>query len=129
MMHVEEKHMELEIIPSELTICKLSSTHNLPFDASFFFLGKTDQEVSLVCKTEDTPAETLDREDGWRGFRIKGILDFTQIGVLSSLSGILARNQVSIFVVSTYNTDYLLIKAEQFENAMHILTEAGYDVL
>ncbi len=83
----------------------------------------------MVCKTEDTPAETLDREDGWRGFRIKGILDFTQIGVLSSLSGILARNQVSIFVVSTYNTDYLLIKAEQFENAMYILTEAGYDVL
>ena len=97
-------------------------------DAEFFFIGKTDEELSLVCRTEDVPAKTAERDDGWRGFRIQGVLDFSLIGILSKLSGILADNRIGIFAVSTYNTDYILVKAENFERAMEVLEAAGYAV-
>ncbi len=93
-----------------------------------YFIGKTDEELSLVCKTEDTPSETIERDDGWRGFRIQGVLDFSLIGVLSKLSGILAEHKIGIFAVSTYNTDYILVKEEYFEQALSVLHSEGYTV-
>ena len=98
-------------------------------NAEFYFIGKTDEELSLVCRTEDTPAETIERDDGWRGFRIQGVLDFSLIGILSKLSGILAEHKIGIFAVSTYNTDYILVKEDNFENALSILSSEGYSVL
>ena len=92
----------------------------------FFFVGKTDDEISLVCKTDDTPKKTTDRDDGWKGFRIQGILDFSLIGILSKLAGILAENNIGIFAVSTFNTDYILVKAENFERALSVLSTEGY---
>lgn len=92
------------------------------------FLAKTDEELSLVCKTEDTPSQTTAREDGWRAFRIEGTLDFSLIGILSKLSTILAENKIGIFAVSTYNTDYILVKEENFAKAMTVLQENGYAV-
>ena len=55
--------------------------------SDFYFIAKTDEEISLVCKTENTPQKTVAREDGWRGFRIQGILDFSLIGILAKISG------------------------------------------
>ena len=98
-------------------------------DSEFFFIGKTDEEISLVCRTEDTPQETVERDDGWRGFRISGVLDFSLIGILSKLSGILAEKKIGIFAVSTYNTDYILVKEENFEKALLALEEEGYTVV
>ena len=95
----------------------------------FFFLGKTDEEISLVCRTADTPADTTEREDGWKGFRIQGVLDFSLIGILSKISTVLAENRIGIFAVSTYNTDYVLVKEENFERAINALKEAGYTVV
>ncbi|MBO4472083.1 MAG: ACT domain-containing protein, partial [Clostridia bacterium] len=80
-----------------------------------------------VCRTERTPSDTLEREDGWRGFRIEGMLDFSLIGILSKLSSILAENGIGIFAVSTYNTDYILVKEENFNRAMAVLAAAGYE--
>ena len=80
----------------------------------------------MVCKTEDTPAETIERDDGWKAFRIQGVLDFSLIGILSKLSGILADNNIGIFAVSTYNTDYILVKEENFGKALDALTSEGY---
>ena len=97
--------------------------------AEFYFVGKTDEEISLVCKTEDTPAETIERDDGWKAFRIQGVLDFSLIGILSKLSGILADNNIGIFAVSTYNTDYILVKKENFDKALKVLTSEGYTVV
>ena len=118
--------MELKRLPYDLTVCKLSRIEDADLSAGFFFLGKTDEEISLVCRTEDTPENTLAREDGWRAFRIQGVLDFSLIGILSKISGILADNGIGIFVVSTYNTDYILVKKENFDRAMEVLSEAGY---
>ena len=121
--------MKLKRIPYDLTVCKLARISDIDMDTDFYFIGKTDEELSLVCKTEDTPANTTERDDGWRGFRIEGVLDFSLIGILSKLSGILAANGIGIFAISTYNTDYILVKKENDARALSILAEEGYTVV
>ncbi len=121
--------MELKIIPYRLTVCKVADFSAVDINADFYFIGKTDEELSLVCRTEDAPSLTIERDDGWRGFRIQGILDFSLIGILSKLSGILAEHKIGIFAVSTYNTDYILVKEENFERALNALSSEGYSVI
>ena len=120
--------MKLKKLPYRLTVCKVADLSTINLSADFFFIGKTDEELSLVCKTEDVPENMVERDDGWRGFRIEGVLDFSLIGILSKLSTILAENKIGIFAVSTYNTDYILTKAENFDRAMDVLAAAGYEV-
>lgn len=92
-------------------------------------MGKTDEEYSLVCITEDTSVNTVERDDGWKGFRIQGMLDFSLIGILSKLSGILSDNKIGIFVVSTFNADYIFVKEENFDKALNVLATAGYEIV
>jgi len=120
--------MELKIITDKLTVCKVADIADINMSAEFYFIGKTDEELSLVCKTEDVPLKTIERDDGWRGFRIQGVLDFSLIGILSKLSGILAEHKIGIFAVSTYNTDYILVKEENFERALTVLAAEGYTI-
>ena len=121
--------MELERLPDELSVCRLPSITAADLTLDFYFLAKTDQELSLVCRTADVPENTTHRTDGWRGFRIRGTLDFSLIGVLSRLSGVLAENGIGLFAVSTYNTDYILVQAGDFGRATNVLAAAGYTVL
>ena len=121
--------MELKKIEHDLTVCKVHDISDIDLTTEFYFIGKTDEELSLVCKTEDTPAETIERDDGWKGFRIQGTLDFSLIGILSKLTGILADHKIGIFAVSTYNTDYILVKEENFEKALKALASEGYSVV
>ena len=121
--------MELKKLEYDLTVCKLTSTADIDLTKDFYFIGRTDEEISLVCKTEDTPVNTIERDDGWKGFRIEGVLDFSLIGILSKISGILADNKIGIFAVSTYNTDYILVKKENFDKALGVLKEAGYTIV
>lgn len=118
--------MKLERLPHDLTVCKVADISDIDTGKEFFFIGKTDEEVSLVCRTEDTPGNTIERDDGWKGFRISGTLDFSLIGILAKISGILAQEQIGIFAVSTYNTDYILVKKENFDRALSALESAGY---
>lgn len=120
--------MKLKILSWPLTVCKLAGTEQVNLTDDFYFIGRTDEELSLVCRTEHTPSGTLEREDGWRGFRIEGTLDFSLIGILSKLSAILAENGIGIFAVSTYNTDYILVKEENLPRAMDALSAAGYEI-
>lgn len=121
--------MELKKIEHKLSVCKVKDLSDIDLTAEFYFIGKTDEELSLVCRTEDTPAGTIERDDGWRGFRIQGVLDFSLIGILSKISGILADNKIGIFAVSTYNTDYILVKEENFERALEVLASEGYEIV
>ena len=114
--------MELKSIEYKLTVCKVADMSEIDWLADFYFIGKTDEEISLVCKTEDTPDKTTERDDGWRGFRIQGVLDFSLIGILSKL-------HIGIFAVSTYNTDYILVKEENFERALEVLASKGYTIV
>ena len=120
--------MKLKKLPWDLTVCRLSSAETVNLSADFFFIGKTDEEISLVCPTASVPVDTAAREDGWRGFRIEGVLDFSLTGILAKLSGILAENGIGIFAVSTYNTDYILVKAENLDRSLSVLESAGYEI-
>ena len=71
---------------------------------------------------------TIERDDGWKAFRIQGVLDFSLIGILSRISAILAENKIGIFAVSTYNTDYILVKKENYQRALKALETEGYMV-
>ena len=121
--------MELKKLPYNFSVCKLSKTNDINLNTDICFIGITDEEISLVCRTEDVPMDTIERDDNWKGFRIQGVLDFSLIGILSRLSGILAENKIGIFAVSTYNTDYILVKSVYFDRAMDLLANSGYTVV
>ena len=120
--------MDLRIIPQEFSVCKVSDYSQVDITEPFVFTGSTDEEKSLVCPTSLVPRNTTIREDGWKAFRIEGILDFSLIGILSKISSILAENGIGIFVISTFNTDYILTKSEKLDHAIGVLKTAGYSV-
>lgn len=121
--------MEIQTINYDFSVCKVKDYSFVDFNCEYCFIGKTDEENSLVCITENTPENVIERDDGWKAFRIQGILDFSLIGILAKLAALLAENAISIFAVSTYNTDYILIKQEKYEQALKILSAAGYKVI
>lgn len=121
--------MEIKKIDFDFSVCKLEEIPAMSFNTKFFFIGKTDEEVSLVCPTENVPAGALEREDGWKAFRIQGILDFSLVGILSEIAALLADNGISIFAVSTFNTDYILTKADHYKEALDLLEKAGYRIV
>ena len=120
--------MVLKRLECEFSICKVADFSNIDHSRPFRFAARTDEECSLVCPTSDVPDGTLARDDGWRAFRIKGVLDFSLIGILARISGLLAEAGIGIFAVSTYNTDYILTKAENYERALKVLAEDGYKI-
>ena len=120
--------MELKILKQDFSIGKLHDGSQADLQNEFCFFAKTDQENSLVCPTEFMPDDMIEREDGWRAFRIQGILDFSLIGILAEISSMLADHKIGIFVISTYNTDYILTKAENFERAVRVLADHGYEI-
>ena len=121
--------MELKRIDKDFTVCKVEDAKNIDLTKDFTFVSKTDEELSLVCETGCVPANTIERSDGWKAFRIESRLDFSLIGILSKISTVLAKNNIGLFAISTYNTDYILVKAKDFENASKVLGENGYRII
>lgn len=115
-------NMEIKKIDKNFSICKVTDFSKVNLDSEYCFIAKTDEEMSLVCITENTPDNTIERDDGWRAFRIEGVLDFSMIGILSEISTLLAQNQIGIFAISTYNTDYILVKEENYLRASEIVS-------
>ena len=83
----------------------------------------------MVCPADMVPSQTLERSNGWRAFRIRGVLDFSLIGILAPIATVLADKGIGIFTVSTYNTDYVLTKAEDFPAALDALSKSGYAII
>ena len=121
--------MEIQKIDGEFSVCKVKNYALANLDAQYCFIGKTDEENSLVCLTSDVPSDTTEREDGWRAFRICGVLDFSLVGILAKISALLAENEIGIFAVSTFNTDYILTKKENYNKALEVLERGGYKVV
>ena len=121
--------MVIEKIEYDFSVCQLENLSEIHLDANFFFTGKTDDEISLVCPTESVPDNVINREDGWKAFRMQGTLDFSLIGILSKITTLLAYNNISIFAISTFNTDYVLTKANQYVKALDLLEKAGYQIV
>lgn len=120
--------MELKILDQSFSVCKIEDLSQVNYSDQFCFIGKTDEELSLVCRTDLIPSNTTVCDHGWKAFRIQGILDFSLIGILSKISTLLADHKVGIFVISTYNTDYILIKEENFDKAIRLLKGNGYTI-
>ena len=121
--------MTLELLTQYFTVCKVPTLSSELLQEEFCFVGKTDSELSLVCRTSAVPAETNAREDGWRALRVAGTMEFSLVGILAELSGVLAAAGVSIFAVSTYDTDYILVKEPQLQPAVDALSDRGIVVL
>ena len=120
--------MKIKKIDYDFSVCKVTDFSLTNLESEYCFIGKTDEECSLVCITADVPDNIINRDDGWKAFRIEGILDFSLIGILSGISGLLAENSIGIFAVSTYNTDYILVKEKDYKKAINVLSQAGYDL-
>lgn len=120
--------MTLDSIDGLFSVCKLEKISSALPDTDFIFFARTDSELSLVCPTDSVPDGVLRREDGWRALRVRGELDFSLVGILADITSVLARRGISIFAVSTYDTDYILIKENNFADAISALGESGYTV-
>jgi len=116
----------LHVLSNDFSVAQISDPAEIPFDEEFVFVGKTDDELSLVCRTAIVPENALTREDGWKAIKIQGILDFSLVGILAGIASILSEARISIFAVSTYNTDYILLKSESLQSAITILSDNGH---
>ena len=117
--------MRLEKLRYDLSVCQVKDLADVN---DFLFLAKTDKELSVVCETAKVPENTINREDGWTAFRVEGSLEFSLVGILADLSHCLADAGISIFAVSTYDTDYILVKKDNWDRAKSALLNAGYEV-
>lgn len=121
--------MDIRVLEGEFSVVKLADFSQLDLTQAYTFASRTDRECSLVCLTANVPAKTKAREDGWAAFRIEGQLDFSLVGILARISGLLADHGISIFAISTFDTDYLLVKKEQLDRTLTLLEEADYRIL
>jgi hypothetical protein len=123
--------LPLIILPERLAVC------HLPVEAPFpdwarlgdiLALVRTREELSIVCAERFVPPE-IKAERGWRVLQVQGPLDFSMVGVLATIALPLARAGISIFALSTYETDFILIKENHLERAIHSLNQAGFLVM
>ena len=121
--------MKIKLIDQEFAICKLENLDQVDLSRPHCFLARTDEELSLVCDLKAVPEKTLECDRGWKAFRIEGTLDFFLVGILARVSLVLAEKGISIFAVSTFNTDYVLTKKEVFDQAVSALVENGYQLV
>lgn len=120
----------LIVMPQHLAICRLGPADDLPaavLEAPFWSVTRTAQELSLVIPQECVPAGCR-CQHGWRALQVAGPLDFTLTGVLSALAAPLAQAAISLFALSTFDTDYILVQETDLEAAITALSQAGHRV-
>ena len=119
----------LLMLDGTFAVCRLGSTAPIPAWATggFFSITRTTEELSIVCCQDSIP-EDVHCERGWRCLRVAGVFEFSVVGVLASLVAPLAEAGISVFVVSTFDTDYLLVKDQDLEAALDALREEGHTV-
>ncbi len=123
--------LTLTLLPDPFAVCRLDREALIPDWAQtsgFYSITRTHDELSIVCFQRCVPAG-VQHEAGWRCLKVEGPLDFALIGILASLATPLARAGVSLFAVSTYDTDYLLVKDNDLEQAAAALREAGHRIV
>jgi hypothetical protein len=121
---------ELVLLAHHLAVCRLDGDAPVPEWAmrdGFFSITGTAEELSVVCQESLVP-KGIQAEWGWRALRVAGVLNFSQAGVLASLASPLAGAGISLFVLSTFDTDYLLVKEHDLGRAVDVLEAAGHAV-
>ena len=122
--------LQLCLLSGEYAVCQLPPESPFPDwarRAELLALIRTSAELTVVCLSENVP-QSVRVETGWQVLKVLGPLDFSLVGVLASLSGVLAEAGVSIFVLSTFDTDYVLVKEKVLQGALQALRAAGYDL-
>jgi len=117
--------MNLIIVPGSFAVCRFSGEVDAHGLAQPWFLAQTEDEVSLVCHSEGIPAGASTVEDGWALFRVAETLEFSLVGVIAQISRVLADAEIPVFVVSTFLTDYVLVKTDRLPDAIAALTKDG----
>ncbi len=124
------RHLKLKVLDKTYTIHRFSADDTIPssvLDATFFSIVKTESELSIVCDSDillDSPVS----ESGWSCLKVEGVLDFSLTGILAKLSTVLADADISIFAISTYDTDYVLVRSNRLESAVVALKDHGYSI-
>jgi len=122
--------MTLELLNDDYTIYKFKPEYIVNKNISseeFFSATKTKDELSIVAR-ENLFNDFINAETGWKILKISGTLDFNLVGILSRISAVLAGTHISVFVVSTFNTDYIMVKKEKIKDAVNVLVDNGYEV-
>ncbi|MEO0828307.1 MAG: ACT domain-containing protein [Cyanobacteria bacterium J06639_16] len=123
-------NLSLMVMAQSLAVCRLPVQAKVPdwaMQGQFFAVTRTPEELSIVCEQAQVPPEVLYERD-WRSLKVLGPLDFSLTGILSAIATPLASAEISIFALSTYDTDYVLIKAEKLDAAVAVLSAAGHTV-
>ena len=123
--------LTLKVIKQMLTIHRYAADSQIPvqvYDCEFYSITRTDEELSIVCSATVQIKGDSSSTD-WLGFKVQGPLDFSLTGILAELSAVLAQASISIFAISTYDTDYILVKADKMQAATRVLEDAGYLIL
>lgn len=124
--------INMKLLSGKYAVCRFNKGQEIPtwaLQSNFFSITKTEDELSIVCNEEDI-IEECKCEKGWNIFKVEGPLDFSLIGILSKISSILAEGKVSIFAISTYDTDYILVKEKDLESAISILkADSNFEVI
>ncbi|MEO1350941.1 MAG: ACT domain-containing protein [Cyanobacteria bacterium J06635_15] len=123
-------NLSLMVMAQSLAVCRLPAQAKVPdwaMQGQFFAVTRTPEELSIVCEQAQVPPEVLYERD-WRSLKVFGPLDFSLTGILSAIATPLASAEISIFALSTYDTDYVLIKAEKLDAAVAVLSAAGHTV-
>ncbi len=127
----EPAQIRLSLLPVSLAVCQLPSQATVPTwlkSDDLLAVIRTKEELTIVCDAECVPAGVV-VEAGWRCWKVQGPLDFSLVGVLAGLANALAQAGVSIFVVSTYATDYILVKNSNLSRSREALMQKGYQIL
>ena len=122
-------NLMLRLLDLDLAVCKIRDLQNVDLKEGFFSVTRTEQETSLICESKRIPHDCIRAEKGFRAFQIMGKLDFSLIGVVAGITSALTKNKISVFVLSTYDTDYILVKDCKVEQAIDALIGAGYSVV
>lgn len=122
--------LRLSKVPGTYAVCRLAPGASLPawVRGAFTSVTRTPDELSIVCDDDAVPVD-IKAERRWRALRIKGPIPFEMVGVAAALISPLAEARISIFLVSTFDTDYLLVKEDVFARALDVLRDAGHDVI
>lgn len=126
-----EKILTMKLLKERYGVCRLDKTELIlewAQNGEFFSITRTSDELSIVC-IEDSIPNDIKCEKDWRILKVEGPLDFSLIGILASISTILAQKGISIFAISTYDTDYILVKNKDIDNAVESLIKERYEVI
>jgi hypothetical protein len=124
------RHFELSLLPERLAIARLAPDAPVPSWAAqgpFFSITRTADELSIVTAARNIP-EGVQKQANWRGLKVHGPFALSEIGVLSALAAPLADAKISLFVISTFDTDYLLVSSEHLQAAVATLEKAGHKI-